>query len=288
MKRPLCLTFVLILVTLGLVHAKDQYLSLDGVKLRYETAGSGPAVVLIHGWAVSLESWHFLFPDLLDEYTVIRYDRRGFGKSNGSPDVSLDPIDLRNLLDKLKIEQAILIGHSQGGGSALRFALSFPERLLGLVLFGSEPPTGFGLPWSGPDAMPSGMAQAARNHGLDTVRDMFVGHPIGNGFVQGTEGHRIMTAMFEAYDGRDLLNPEPSAKATPSPNIGRLTEIVVPTLVITGDLELPYLQIASDALAYGIPNAERIVVQGGGHSVMLQQPERFNAEINRFLSSLFP
>lgn len=286
--KKILIIFVLLLFTSVLIHAKDQYLSLGDITLRYEMQGDGPAIVLIHGWAVSLESWHFLFADLSDEYTVIRYDRRGFGKSDGSPDVSLDPIDLCNLLDKLKIEKAVILGHSQGGGVALRFALAFPERILGLVLFGSGPPAGFGLPWNGPDAIPSGMAQTAREKGLDSLRAMFVGHPIGSGFIQGTEGNEIMTAMFQAYEGRDLLDPKPSANATPRPDIGRLKEIVVPTLVITGELEMPYFKIVSDALAYGIPNSERIVVKGGGHSVMLQQPERFNAEIKRFLSKVFP
>ena len=119
------------------------------------------------------------------------------------------------------------------------------------------------------------------------MRAMFNGHPMANGFIEGSEGSEILTTMFRAYDGRDLLEPKPSANATPPPDVGRLSEIVVPTLVITGEMEMPYFQIVSDALAYGIPNAERVVVPGGGHSVMLQQPERFNGEIKRFLAAVY-
>ena len=287
MKKTLLILFLLLFHG-GPLQANDQILSLDDVTLHYEMRGKGPAVVLIHGWGVDLESWHFLFPDLADNYTVIRYDRRGYGKSDRSPDVSLDPIDLCNLLDTLKIEQAVIIGHSQGGEVALRFALSFPERTRGLVLFGSVAPDGFGLPWNGPDALPAEMAQTAREKGLDAFRAMFAGHPLGNGFIEDTKGLEIMVKMFHDYEARDLLDPKPSANATPRPHMERLTEISVPTLVITGDLEMPYFQIVSDALAYGISNAERVVVNGGGHSVMLQQPERFNAEINRFLAKVLP
>ena len=214
-----------------MLHAQDQYLTLGDVTLRYEVAGSGPGVVLLHGWAVSLESWHYLFPALSSDYTVIRYDRRGFGKSGGSPDASLDPIDLRNLLDTLEIDRAVVVGHSQGSASALRFALAFPERLSGLVLFGGGPPEGFGLPWSGPDAIDfARLVQTAREQGLDSMRVLLNGHPMMNGFVEGSEGFEIAIAMFGAYDGRDLLNPKPSANATPPPDVGRLSEIVVPTL----------------------------------------------------------
>ena len=113
------------------------------------------------------------------------------------------------------------------------------------------------------------------------------GHPINNGFVDGTEGAEIGLAMVEAYDGRDLLNPQSSANATPSPDIARLSEVSVPTLILTGELEMPYFQIAGNVLAYGIPGVERVVVSGGGHSVHLQQPERVNNEIIRFLSVIY-
>jgi pimeloyl-ACP methyl ester carboxylesterase len=56
--------------------------------------------------------------------------------------------------------------------------------------------------------------------------------------------------------------------------------------VITGEFEMPYFQIVSDAVAYGISDAERLIVPGGGHVVMLQQPERFNKEIKRFMAAV--
>jgi len=286
MRSATLMAFVLLLPGQSLLWGQNQFLSVGDVTLRYEVSGHGPAVVLLHGWSNSLESWHFLAPELSSDYTVIRYDRRGFGASEGSPDVSLDPVDLRALLDSLGIEKAVVVGHSQGAGSALRFALTFPERLDGLVLFGSAAPSGFGLPWNGPDALPPGMAQTARERGLAAVKAQFDGHPITAGWVDGTDGREISKVMFAAYDGRDLLDPVPSANATNPPNMSNLSSVAVPTLVITGELEIPYFQVVAGALAYGIPNAERVVVFGGGHSVHLQQPERFNAEIRRFLSSL--
>lgn len=259
---------------------------LEDVTLRYEIAGEGPAVVLLHGWAHSLETWDFLFPELANEYRVVRYDRRGFSGSSGNPDTSLDPLDLLGLLDSLGIERVVVLGHSQGGNPALRFALEYPERLSGLVLYGSAPPSGFGLRWTGPDRLPPGYGRVAREQGIPAMLEMFEDHALNDGFVDGTEGAELARRIVGAYDGRDLLNPTPSAQATPAPDIGRLPEIGVPTLVITGELEMPYLQVIADAMAYAIPGASRIVVPGGGHSVHLQQPERFNGEVRRFLKAV--
>lgn len=287
MRRFAFLVLVVVASSAGVVHGQEQILELDDVGLRYEVAGEGPAVVLVHGWAMSLETWDFLFPELAHDHRVVRYDRRGFGESGGAVDLSLDPVDLRDLLDALGIERAVVVGHSQGAMSALRFALAFPERLGGLVLYGSGPVEGFGLPWTGPDAIQFDLlARTAREQGLEAMRALFADHPIMNGFVEGTEGYAITMESFEAYDGQDILDPKPPANATPAPSIDRLGEIDVPTLVITGDMEMPYLQIHSDALAYGIPGAERVVVEGGGHAVHVQVPERFNGEIERFLRSL--
>ncbi len=285
MKKVIVIFFVITMCFVQ-IYAEGEHLTIDVIKFHYEKQGEGPAVILVHGWGVSLDSWHFLFPDLTDKYTVIRYDRRGFGKSEGIPNLSQDPADLSHLLKHLKIEKAVIIGHSQGAEVALRFVLSFPEQSSGLVLFGCSTPDGFGLSWNGPDAFPADMIQTAQDKGLDAMRALFAGHPLGNGFVVGTEGNEIMAKMFLAYEGKDLLNPQPKRKINSKSSIERLSEISVSTLVITGELEMPYFKIVSDALAYGITNSERVIVKGGGHSVMLQQPERFNAEIKRFLSKL--
>lgn len=259
-------------------------ISVGDIDIRYEVTGSGPTVVLLHGWGNDLRSWDLVAPAFAREFTVVRIDRRGFGASGGSPDLSREPGDVAAILDSLSIDRAIIIGHSQGGSAALGFALNQPDRIESLVLLGSNPPSGFGLPWNGPDALPP-VGRVAREEGLDAMKAMFDGHPIGNGFVEGTPGDSIMRVMFGDYEGRDLLDPQPSAEATPTPQFRDLRRIAVPTLVVTGEFEMPYFQIASDAMAYGIPGATRVRVAGGGHSVHLQQPDRFSAAVLNFLRS---
>jgi 3-oxoadipate enol-lactonase len=281
------LIFALALLGFHSLDAQERRtVQVDGAILEYEMAGEGPAVVLLHGWANSLESWNFLFPVLAENYRVIRLNRRGYSTSTGNPDTSLDPLDLLVLLDSLGVEQAAIIGHSLGARSALRFVLEFPERVGALVSFGAPSPRGLGLPRIGPDRFPEGQAAIAREQGMAEWAALWDGHPILDGFIEGSTGQKILAAMLSDYDGRDLFNSQPPAAATPPAEVGRLSEINAPTLVITGNLEMTSFQIASDVVAYLIPDARRVVVEGGGHHVHLQQPDRFNSEILQFLDTV--
>src|SRR4051812_43599737 len=130
----------------------SRYLSMNGARIHYVVSGSGPAVVLIHGWALDLREWTDQIAALTPRYRVIALDRRGFGKSTGIADASADPGDIRALLDTLGIRSAILVGHSAGANIAERFMVAMPERVSALVLYGGSPPQGM----AGRGAAPEG------------------------------------------------------------------------------------------------------------------------------------
>src|SRR5688572_8610209 len=96
-------------------------ITLPEAQVYYEVAGSGPAVVFIHGFALNLREWDDQVKALATRYRVISYDRRGFGKSTGIADPSSEPADLKELLDSLGVRSAVLVGHSGGSGVAARF-----------------------------------------------------------------------------------------------------------------------------------------------------------------------
>jgi pimeloyl-ACP methyl ester carboxylesterase len=118
----------------------------NGVTLQYEIEGSGKPLVLIHGWAVHRGFWDGDEGRFAPHYTVIRYDRRGFGASSGKPDLTADPADLKALLETLGHRRATIMGHSQGAAVALTFAVRYPEMVDALILYGAGPPAGFGSP----------------------------------------------------------------------------------------------------------------------------------------------
>ena len=286
MKSNIVITGLLVgtLLVPQTVEGQAATVEVNGVSLRYEVEGSGKPLVLIHGWALSHTEWDGQVELLLPHYQVIRYDRRGFGESSGKPDMTADPADLKALLETLGHPRAHILGHSQGGAVALTFAVRYPDMVDGLILFGPGPPAdGFGLPWDGADAFPwEEWAEIAGTYGIDSLkaamsplRDMmFPGRP---------EAARRALQEAAAYQGLDLIDPPAPSNLVQPARIDELRKVRAPTLVIVGQYEMPYNQVWADALTYGITGAKKVVVPGGGHAVNWVEPERFVAEILRFL-----
>lgn len=116
----------------------------NGINIHYQTSGSGEDLVLIHGATGNMAFWYMSsLPALIKEFRVTAYDLRGHGYSDLTPSgyTSADmSVDLRALLDHLKIEKAHLVGHSFGGVIALHTAALYPERVESLVLADPEIP----------------------------------------------------------------------------------------------------------------------------------------------------
>jgi pimeloyl-ACP methyl ester carboxylesterase len=255
----------------------------NGVTLPYEILGGGKALVMIHGWAVHMGFWDTDVHRFAREYTVIRYDRRGFGEASGKPDLTADASDLAALLDTLELSRVHLMGHSQGAVVALTFALRYPERVDGLILFGASAPPGFDLPPGG-DAPPiPEWVAAGKAHGVDSLRAA-IGRWAGEHFGDtSAEVTRRALALLESYNGADLLDPAPPSNLALPASMEELSGIAAPTLIINGEREMPSLTVAAAVLAYTIPGARRVLVPGGGHIVNWVEPERFAAEVSRFL-----
>ena len=115
-------------------------LTLHGHQVTYRTAGSGPAVLLLHGIANSSQTWEPVAPRLSERFTLIAPDLLGHGESatpRGDYSLGAHATGVRDLLTALGIEHVTVVGHSLGGGIAMQFAYQFPERCGRLVLVSS-------------------------------------------------------------------------------------------------------------------------------------------------------
>ncbi len=115
--------------------------NINGNSIAYERGGKGKTMVLIHGFPLDHTIWEPIVPLLETKADVIMPDLRGFGESAVPPaDYRLTDLaaDLLALLDELKIDQAVIAGHSMGGYVALAFAHAYPGRILGLGLVSSQ------------------------------------------------------------------------------------------------------------------------------------------------------
>lgn len=283
--RLLALAALSLAVAAPLDAQADSLRVAGDVSLHYELSGAGPPLVLIHGWTHDARVWEHQTPELTREFTLLRYDRRGWGRSGGSPDVSMDPGDLDSLMAAVGLDDAHVVGHSQGASVALRFALAHPSRVRSVTLYGAPPPAEFGVPPVGEDTFPD-MAAIVRDHGLDSLGAVLFSHPLGRGFERGGRGLELARELWAANARRAFEDPQPPSGATPRPSMDRVSDVTVPALVLTGEREMRHARLAADALAYVLPDASRIEVPGGGHAVHLQEPERWTAEVVRFVRAV--
>src|SRR5512147_2484007 len=110
----------------------------DG-QIYYESAGEGPALVLVHAGFVDSRMWDTQWEDFSRDHHVVRFDMRGYGRSSLLQGPVSRRDDLYQLLEGLGIERAILLGCSMGGGIVLDFALDHPERISALILVSASP-----------------------------------------------------------------------------------------------------------------------------------------------------
>lgn len=132
----LVLVFVCFLVTIN--AQKSNFVKLDDLELHYLEFGKGKeTIILIHGLSDTAEVWKGFAPLLADKYKVIAIDRRGVGKSRrteSSYNLKTFAEDIKNLLNKLRLEKVHIVAHSYGGSIATTFAAKFPDRLNTLTL----------------------------------------------------------------------------------------------------------------------------------------------------------
>lgn len=271
-------------------QGRTGMMNVGDASLHYELSGRGQTVAFVHGWANTLAIWDDQVAAFNRRYQVLRYDRRGFGKSTGFADVSADPDDLRILLDSLGIASAYVVGLSAGSDVATRFAFAFPRRTLALVRLSGPPP--MGMPGAPPRAQENRevLAHIARTYGLDSLHKFVLAQP---GFVpppDETEAERRRRLQRQQkgwdYHGRDLLDPRPQSGRVPAVLWERIRELTVPTLLVNGATDGARQLMVADSLAKHLPNARRVIIARAGHAANLAQAERFNDALLSFFKSL--
>jgi pimeloyl-ACP methyl ester carboxylesterase len=264
--------------------SRDQFLDAPGARLRLRDDGSGPAIVLLHGWAFDLELWEPQVEALAAAYRVIRLDRRGFGLSTGEPSLERDVMDLLFVLDQLELERVVLVGASQGARVALRAALAVPGRVAGLVL--DAPPdevSEVGQALTADEVPLAEYRELARGGDVAAVRRAWSRHPFTWLWRPDALMQELLAAVIARYPGRDLLAPLPP----PVPLGPALSNIVAPALVLNGEHDTAARQAAGALLARALPGARRVLVPGAGHLPNLDQPQIYQRTLLQFFQECF-
>jgi pimeloyl-ACP methyl ester carboxylesterase len=235
----------------------------------------------VHGWTLDLDTWEPQAASLAASFRVVRYDRRGFGLSEGAPGRAADAADLARLFDHLGLDTAALVGLSQGARVALAFALAHPGRIAALVLDGPPDETGGEATAGDEDFSMAEFRRLVAEQGVEAFRRSWRGHPLMRLCADDVARRELVSRMLERYPARDLLGPAD----TPPPPVGSaaLARFTRPVLVVNGEHDTPIRRRAGQALAAALPNAERVVIAGAGHLPNLDAPRAYNDALQAFL-----
>jgi pimeloyl-ACP methyl ester carboxylesterase len=265
-------------VTSGLAEVAERV-------LYYEVCGEGEPVVLIHGGNLDRRMWDDQFQLFASDFRVIRYDVRGFGKTEAPTKPFSCVKDLRSLLEALKVPKAHLVGLSLGGRIAIDFTLEHPAMVKSLVAVG---PGLSGFEWPAESEKRFWeMARLARDQGPEKAVEAWLNDPyMLPAMEQPALAKRIRRLALD-NTASWLANPLLERPLNP-PAIKRLGEIRVPTLIVVGDRDVPEIQAIVKILENGIPHAKKVVIAGAGHMVNMEKPDEFNRAVLGFLKESRP
>ncbi|MFT3765247.1 MAG: alpha/beta fold hydrolase [Minicystis sp.] len=265
---------------------KATYAQVKGARLRYLDVGQGPPVVLIHGFASSLETWELLVPQLSKTHRVIAVDLKGFGWSDrpeGDYSPSAQANHVLQLLDKLGVERAAFVAHSWGSSVTLALALNAPQRVSRIALYDA---------WVYEEQLPSTFLMA---------RASVVGEVLFSLFYDQRPDERLSLAFYN----KDIINEklvEDVEKSLERPGTGaaqlaavrgqRFTEqqakyrtINKQVLLLWGREDVVTTLAFGERLSRDLPHAHLVVYPRCGHFPMLEAKNESNAELIKFLAA---
>jgi pimeloyl-ACP methyl ester carboxylesterase len=246
----------------------------DGVKLYYETHGDGPVILLTHGYSATSQMWRGQVTPLSAKNKLVTWDMRGHGQSDYPEDQSAyseeaTVADMAALLDHVGTKTAIVGGLSLGGYMSLAFHLKHPERVRALLIIDTGPGYRKDEPRDGWNANALKTAERFERDGLGQLRS--------GSAERATASHRDATGLAKAARG---MLTQRDARV-----INSLPEIKVPSLVLVGDKDTPFLA-AADYMAAKIPNATKVVIANAGHASNIDQPQAFNEALGKFTANV--
>jgi pimeloyl-ACP methyl ester carboxylesterase len=246
----------------------------DGVSIYYEVHGSGPPLLLTHGYSSTSAMWHGQIEALSKHHKLVLWDMRGHGQSDYPDDPAayseaLTIADMAALLDEIGANNAIIGGLSLGGYLSLAFYRAHPQRVRALLIIDTGP--GFKK---------------------DDARDAWNKRAFETGERFEREGLAVLKAGSRersTVTHRDALGLARAARGMLTQRDARVIELLpnikVPSLVVVGADDAPFLA-ASDYMAAKIPAAKKVVIPAAGHAVNIDQPQAFIEAVLPFLDGL--
>jgi pimeloyl-ACP methyl ester carboxylesterase len=276
------------------VVVEEQNIDVDGLPIRYLTAGTGPPLVLLHGAGDNALDWQWVMRPFATTYRVYAPDLPG-SPNSARPAVDYSPAYFERFVaafvDALEIGQATFVGNSLGGLIALRLALSEPARVTALILVDSaglgravNPAfTSVNVPGLSEAAMPLwrtplGAYQRARGRTA-----LLFAHPASapREWVEEQRRLALLPGYLEAHMTvlRALVSPFGQREVL----VDRLPSLKIPTLVVWGARDRVFPESQAKVAAARLPEGSLAIVSECGHMPHVECPDRFLAALDGFL-----
>jgi pimeloyl-ACP methyl ester carboxylesterase len=246
----------------------------EGIEIYYEVHGSGPPILLTHGFGSTSAMWQGQIAVLSKRHKLVLWDMRGHGRSGYPRDPAAyseaqTVADMAALLDAVDVPSAIIGGLSLGGYMSLAFCHAHPKRVRALLIIDTGP--GFKKhdareAWN---RRAQTTADRLDREGLDALRSF--------SRERSDALHRDASGL--AHAARGMLTQRDARV------IELLPDIKVPSLVVCGADDAPFLA-ASDYMAAKIPGADKVIIPAAGHAVNIDQPQAFVDAVLPFLHGL--
>lgn len=248
----------------------------------YETAGSGPTMVLIHGGQMDRRIWEPQMAAFAARFRVVRYDVRGYGRSPAPKAPYSDIADLAAVLDAVGADKAHIVGLSLGGRIAIDFALAYPKRVETMILSG---PGLSGYTWSpAADARARELNEAIASRDTKRILEAWLSHDYMKPAMARPELAPVLRRLVEENAGAwsidESLDKDHALRA-----IDRVQELDPPTLLLVGQLDVPDIQMISRRVASLARLARRMMFPGAGHILNMELPDEFTRAVLAFIDS---
>jgi pimeloyl-ACP methyl ester carboxylesterase len=258
-----------------------EMVEVDGLEIAYERAGSGPALVLLHGFVGDGPTlWRRQLDGLSDEFTVIAWDAPGAGRSSDPPErFGIDGYAdcLAGFLEKLGLETALVAGLSFGSIVALAFQRRHSAASSALVLASAY------AGWAG--SLPAEVGEQRLRQALalaDGTPEAFVDALLPTMFSKPMASETVddFRAAMQALHPRGF---RAMARASAEDVRDVLPYIDVPTLLVYGARDVRAPLTVAEALHAAIPGSRLVVLPDAGHLCNLEEPDEFNRAVRDFL-----
>ena len=267
-------------------------IEVNGLHLNVEVTGEGFPLLALHGFTGSTATWQ-PFAASWPRHRIIAVDLIGHGASDAPADeprytMARCAADLAALLDALDVERAALLGYSMGGRVALQFALTAPERIAALVLESASPGIDDAADRTARVAADRALAEDIERGGIEVFVDRWEALPMWatQAALPDLVRRRLRAQRLRNSTAGLANSLRGMGAAAQEPVHNRLGELRMPVLLMAGEHDAKYRQLAYD-MRERIPDAHINIVEGAGHAAHLERPAAFAPLVKEFLTTCF-